>query len=321
MVTKKVLLIGDFLINRFYYGNVNQIARDAPIPILNIEKTESFLGSSGMVIEVLSKLGIKPIPIGVVGMDSSAEWMLNKFSNLKISINRIIKDSEVKTPVVSRLIAGSTQLARFDEISHNNLKKNTINKLFKIIENEIKTSDLVVICDYGFGMPSEEIINKIISEVQEKNIDLFVSSSGINYLNYKNSNAMIRINLDNSLLVIKENSSQNLSIQEILTRLEDTLGSKNILLTLSHKGIAVYEEGVITEMPATQDKVVDLKGIGEVMIAAIIYSLFSKNSFLEACKVGNIAAGIAASKGDARLVSKKDIMNAKKEYDEWLDQK
>lgn len=318
---KKVLLIGDFSVNRFYHGNVEQVARDAPIPILNIERKESFLGSLGMVIEVLSKLGIKPVPIGVVGNDSSADWMLDKFSALKIPINGIITDNEIKTSIVSRLIAGSTQLARFDEISHTNLRKKTMNRLFNIIEKEIKTAGLVVICDYGFGMMTEEITNKIISKVKQKNIGLFVSSTGTNYLNYKNSNSMMRINMDNSLLLIKENNSHNLSPEKILMKLMEVLKTKKILLTRSHEGIAVYEEGVITEMPATQDKVVDLKGIGEVMIATIIYSLFSKNSFLEACKLGNIAAGVAASKGDASLVSKKDIMNAKREYNEWLEQK
>lgn len=317
----KVLLIGDFSVNRFYHGNVKQVARDAPIPILNIEKTETFLGSSGIVVEALSKLGIKPVPISIVGTDSSANWMLDQFSRLKIPMNGLIRDKEVKTSIVSRLIAGSTQLARFDEISHTNLRKKIMNKLFNVIKKEVKTASLVVICDYGFGMLTEEITNKIIAEAQQRNTGLLVSSTGINYLNYKNSNSIIRINMDNSLFLINENNSCNLSPQKILTKLEEVLRTEKILLTRSHEGIAVYEEGVITEMSATQDKVVDIKGIGEVMIAAIIYSLLSKNSFLEACKLGNIAAGIAASKGDVRLISKKDIMNAKKEYDEWLEQK
>jgi rfaE bifunctional protein kinase chain/domain len=320
-VKKKVLLIGDFSINRFYYGKTTQIAKDAPITILDITKTEMMLGSSGIVIETLARWGIKPVPLGIVGNDDEAEFMLKKFSELKIPVNRIIKSNEIKTPTISRLIAGSTQIARFDERARVQLGKKITNKLLGLIEKEIKTVALVVICDYAFDTITEAVAKKVIAETQQRNVDLLVSSTGINYLNYKNSHSMIRINTDNSLLLIKEIDSAKISSNKILTKLSEVLKIKKILLTRSNQGIAVYEHGTVVEKPATQDKVIDIKGIGEVMMAAIIYSLLSRNNFLVACELGNIAAGVTASKGDVRLVSKKDIVKAKREYDEWLEQK
>lgn len=317
----KILLIGDFSINRFYHGKINAIARDAPIPIVNITETETFLGSSGIIIKMLSKMGVKPIPISIIGNDLASEWMLNELVTLRIPVNRIIKNNLTKTSITSRLIVDSTQIARFDEISQAHIEKIAINKLFNIIEGEIKGASLVVICDYGLGLFTESVVNKIIAETKRNGVDLFISSTGTNYLNYKGSNSMIKINTENSLLLIKERESDKISSHEILSRLEEVLMTDKILLTRSHDGIAVYEHGIVTEMPATQDRVIDIKGIGEVMIAAITYSLLSKNNFLEACKLGNIAAGIAASKGDINIISKADIMKAKRNYDEWLDQK
>jgi D-beta-D-heptose 7-phosphate kinase/D-beta-D-heptose 1-phosphate adenosyltransferase len=320
MVVNDIVLIGDISLDQFYKGDVLHIARDAPIPIVNVTNTEKIHGSSGIAIGALSKFGKKPIPIGIVGDDHAGKWIISSFQKMKIPISGIIIDKKTKTTTISRVIANSVQVSRFDEISHSELDKKNKQKLFEMIERQFKQSSLAVICDYGFGLFTNDIIGKIIEEAKKRKVDLFVSSTGTNYLKYRNSNAIIKINTADSLFLIKKHSELH-SPQHILDSLSNILQIDRILLTRSHDGIAVYEHGVVTEMPATQDKVIDVKGIGEIMIAAVSYALLSKGNFVEACKLGNIAAGVAASKGRIDSISKSEIMKAKKEYDEWLGQK
>ncbi|MGI0060416.1 MAG: PfkB family carbohydrate kinase, partial [Nitrosotalea sp.] len=98
------------------------------------------------------------------------------------------------------------------------------------------------------------------------------------------------------------------------------LQSNRILLTRGEEGISIFNGDTI-EMPATENKRVDVKGIGEIMTAVVNISLVNSGNFYESCKLGNIAAGVAVSKSSTDDVSLRDIRKAKKEYDEWLAQK
>ena len=110
---KKILVFGDFSINQFYYGFMKKIARDAPVPITEISKLETSLGSSGIICESLARFGIHVIPIGIVGNDQHGKWLLQQLTKLKIPTHNFIIDSE-QTSVNSRIIVDSNQICRFD---------------------------------------------------------------------------------------------------------------------------------------------------------------------------------------------------------------
>lgn len=322
MVSKgKVILIGDFILNQFYHGSTTAIAKDAPVPILNVKRIESILGATGLVAEIISRLGLNVIPVGIVGKDLAGNWLKKRLAELEINSNDIVMDVKRKTPVTSRIMADGVQIGRFDQITEDEPEKNMTKKFLSNIERRLEGAGMTVIADYGYGTVSSTIAEQIVRKSKGKGIDVLVSSTGENYLNYKGSNAIIKINMENALHIIKEPSRYKLDPHVILEKLSDILDIPRILLTRSSDGIAVYDNGTITEMPATRNERVDIKGIGEVMVAAMTMSLISGREFLKACEFGNVAAGLAVSKKNIESITKKEIMNAKKEYEDWFEQK
>jgi len=160
-----------------------------------------------------------------------------------------------------------------------------------------------------------------VKECSKNKVSLFASSTGLNYNFFKNSDVMIKINMKNSFLLLGENPSKKVSSDKICKRLQKVLGIKQILLTKGNEGIAIFEDDYTIEMPATKDEKIDIKGIGEIMIAAIAMSLTKNGDFQEACKLGNIAAGLATSRGNIKSITKSEILKAKREYEDWLAQK
>jgi D-beta-D-heptose 7-phosphate kinase/D-beta-D-heptose 1-phosphate adenosyltransferase len=318
---KKILVIGDFTINQFYYGKIKGINPESPIPIVSVSTSQMFLGAAGMIVETLKKLGATNlIPCGVIGYDDYGKWLIKNFSTLEIPTSTIITNYGGKTSRISRIVVDDIQVSRFEEISEEISKENE-NKMIGMLKKEIQDAKLVIIADYGLGTLKQNIIDNIIQQSIKRKISVFVSSTKRNYLRYKDPSLMIKINMENALLMIDEKTSNKIGSEMICKKLEENLRVKKILLTKGSDGIAIYENGVTIEIPATQNMRGNIYGVGEVMIAVVALALINSNNFFEACKIGNIASGTVISKNGPEGISKKAILQGKKEYDEWLDQK
>lgn len=316
----KIVIIGDFSINQYYYGKIKNIAKDAPIPITEVSKVEKSPGMSSIITEELKKFGINVVPIGMLGNDDDGKWLKNYFSKLKIPTSGLIMDSKIITPITSRVIVDDQQVFRFDENKIIEKIKNWT-KLLVNFRKHLKTTNLVILSDYGLGTLNEKLVEEVIKECQSNKINIFISSTGFNYFMFKNSNVISKINMKNAMLLTNKSGQTIHSSNKICKNLEKILGWKRILLTKGKDGIAIYENGLTIEKLATQNKIVDIKEIGEIMIAATTMSLFKNKDFEESCTLGNIAAGLAATKGNIQQITKRDLFKAKNEYEEWLEQK
>ena len=317
---KKILVVGDFSVNQFYYGFMKKIAKDAPVPIIEISKSETSLGSNGIICESLARFGINVIPIGIVGNDHYGKWILQQMTKLKIPTHNFITNSE-QTSINSRIIVDSNQICRFDQNKDFSSDKKYAKKIFTSFKKNLRNVKLVVLTDYGLGVINEQNVNNIIHECIKRNIDVFVSSTGHHYRKFVGYNVMIKINLEDSFLMIGEKTPTKISSKKLCNELSKIFESQKILLTKGKDGCVIYNDGEIIERPATHNKVIDIKGIGEIMIASILMHLLKVKDFEEACEIGNIAAGLAVSIKSVKFVTKNDILKAKKEYDEWFGQK
>ena len=179
----------------------------------------------------------------------------------------------------------------------------------------------MIIADYGLGTINQNIIKEICEESKKNKIKVLVSSTGFRYLQYKGLDVMIKINLKDSYSIIGADLAQKINSKTIGEKLSKILMIKEILLTKGEDGITIFDYEQNLDLIATQNKKLDVKGVGEVMIAAIATELINKNSFQDACVVGNIAAGVAVSSKDIYSIKKSDILKARETYEEWINQK
>lgn len=317
--SRNILLIGDFIVNQFLIGKSNRLSEDGPVPLVEVTKEEKNPMGATVIAETLIKLGEKVTPIGIIGNDLSGNWLKKRFAKLKISTKSLIIDSKTVTPTQTRIISNNSLISRFDLIPQNPISsKNIIKKLEQIITKQLKQTDFVIICDYGFNPIPKQIIQKLFEHASK--INILVSTIGKNYLNFSSKDVIIKINKTNALSLLDSSISIN-EPKKIIKNIAKILNVNRIILTNADEGIVVFDNGIIIEMPATKHIKIDPKGIGDVLVAAMTSSLLSNNDFIDSCKLGNIAAGVAISKGSPYTISKKELLDAKNEYEQWLEQK
>ena len=223
-----------------------------------------------------------------------------------------------------RIFVNSFLVSRHDKFQRSKkINKNISTKLYNLIKKEIKNSDAVVVFDYGYTPLTDEI-NELLKNYSEK-IPILISTTGKNYLNFKNSNVLIKMNRNNAQILVND-FSNTFKPKKIINEISKILNLKEILLTIADDGVIILNKNEILEIPATKHVRIDPKGIGEIMLSAMCMSLLESSDFAESCKIGNIAAGLAISKGfssgeQTYTIKKKELEIAINEYENWLLEK
>jgi D-beta-D-heptose 7-phosphate kinase/D-beta-D-heptose 1-phosphate adenosyltransferase len=310
----KILVIGDLMIDRYVYGTSNSMSYEAPIPLVQVEKTELKLGAAGVVLENAVSLGATVYAIGVGGNDEHKTWLKNYLKKLGISFSYVLFDKTVRTPVRTRVIANNHHIARFDEHPIL-LNKQITNRIIGNLKKIIPKVNLIVICDYHKGTMVDEVI-KSIKELSHKHKKNVVVSSAINDLKYTDPSFIYRITAKNAQKLLNISLEDNYDTLEICQKLENVLKCKKIILTRGEDGLSAYENGDCADIMPTHHQARDIASAGDILTAAFAVTYSSGLSFVESCTIANIAAGMAVEKIGAKRL---DADELQKELDEYQD--
>jgi rfaE bifunctional protein kinase chain/domain len=195
---KKILIIGEALIDRYIFGSADRISPDAPVPNVKINENQIHLGAIGLVLQYVLSLGGKPEICTVVGNDYEGEFFIKKLNELKISTSNVLIDNTINTPQITRIKATNQQLLRLETDYSSEISLDIITEILSIIEAQYESFDAIIILDYGVGLFSDSLIQKIITLLKESQIPIIVRPSATNYYLYENVD-IIKINLQKAL--------------------------------------------------------------------------------------------------------------------------
>lgn len=195
---KKILIIGEALIDRYIFGSADRISPDAPVPNVKINENQIHLGAIGLVLQYVLSLGGKPEICTVVGNDYEGEFFIKKLNELKISTSNVLIDNTINTPQITRIKATNQQLLRLETDYSSEISLDIITEILSIIEAQYESFDAIIILDYGVGLFSDSLIQKIITLLKESKIPIIVRPSATNYYLYENVD-IIKINLQKAL--------------------------------------------------------------------------------------------------------------------------
>ena len=195
---KKILIIGEALIDRYIFGNADRISPDAPVPNVKISENQIHLGAIGLVLQYILSLGGKPEICTVIGNDYEGEFFMKKINELKISTSDVLIDDKINTPQITRIKAKNQQILRLETDYSNEISLEIINEILSIIEAKSESFDAIIILDYGVGLFSDALIQKIITLLKESQIPIIARPSSTNYYLYENVD-LIKINLHKAL--------------------------------------------------------------------------------------------------------------------------
>ncbi|NEW60261.1 D-glycero-beta-D-manno-heptose-7-phosphate kinase [Sulfurovum sp. bin170] len=289
----KILVIGDLMIDHYLWGSVNRISPEAPVQIVDIEKETTVLGGAGNVVNNLNSLGCEVSVLSVIGCD---EVGLELREMLKaIGTNAYLVEQERrKTSKKSRIIASHSQVVRYDRESKDDITSQSSEALYSMFITTCEAYDIILLSDYGKGVLTKELTQKIIAYANEKNRRVLVDPKGNDYSKYRGA-YLLTPNKKEAIEASKMEIKDDTTLIEVLKKLKDIADLSVSLITLSEDGIAIFEDRLIMR-PTVAREVYDVTGAGDTVLASLGYALAKGKDTISAIEFANLAAGVVVGK-------------------------
>jgi D-beta-D-heptose 7-phosphate kinase/D-beta-D-heptose 1-phosphate adenosyltransferase len=306
----KVLVVGDVMLDRYWWGSVNRISPEAPVPVVHLKETSLVAGGAANVAVNIAGLTAKPFLVGVVGDDEEAELFPDLLNNSNISSDYLIKLPGHQTTVKTRVIAHSQQVVRIDQESKLNLNAIEEVTIWGKIEDLIKEVDLILLSDYNKGLLTENLLKRLITTAVENNKIVLVDPKGKNYNKYQGATILTPNLREIADACGLEELESNL-IEQAGNQLLIMLGLKALLITQGEEGMTLLEKSKKSvHLTARARKVYDVTGAGDTVIATLAVGLGAGLSFAESSNAANIAAGIVVEQVGTSTISFDKLNNA-----------
>lgn len=304
---KKIAVVGDVMLDRYIWGNVNRISPEAPVPVVEVEGEEFKLGGAGNVANNIKSLGAFPLLIGVIGEDMEGEILLELMKKEGFTTDGIIVDTSRPTTVKTRVIAHNQHVVRIDRESKEPINYIVQEKVKETILRSVHEIDAIIIEDYNKGMIVKSLIYDLISIANSYRLVTSVDPKFDNFFEFRNVTVFKpnRKELEDALG--RRLDSEEKIIEAGKFALEK-LGCEYLLLTRGDKGMTLFsKDGDIRHIPTKARKVADVSGAGDTVISTLTVALVSGASIVEASILANYAAGIVVEEVGVVPVNKEKL--------------
>jgi rfaE bifunctional protein kinase chain/domain len=305
---KKVLLIGDAMIDQYIWGKVNRMSPEAPVPVVEINKEEIRLGGAANCALNIKSLGANPILCTVIGNDINGINFKKLMKDSNLSTDGILVDDDRKTTVKTRVISEGKHQLRMDNEDIHPIKKE--DQFINTLDSLLKDTSVIILQDYNKGVLTKKIIKTVISKAKEIGIPTIVDPKKDNFLEYQECD-IFKPNLKE----IKEGTnlefdeSKDEDLQKATSLLKEKLNAKYILLTLSEKGICINSEDSFVHTPAYGGSVIDVSGAGDTVISVASLLLSSGVSPENISKISSLSGGIVCQKVGVVPIDKEELLS------------
>ncbi len=288
----KILILGDIMLDEYLFGQVNRISPEAPVPVVEVTSDRFLLGGAANVAANIKKLGDEPLLLGVVGLDEASVKLSHLLKSKLISADFLINDDSRQTTLKTRVMAGNQQIVRYDRENRHELNNETEKKVFDKFESVMNEISAVIISDYGKGVISLSLLEKVIALCREKNIFVAVDPKETHFHNYKNV-SVITPNHHEAGFAYGQRITSEKELLEVGNGLLEKLQARSILITRGPDGMSLFrEDSEPTHIPTFAKKVFDVTGAGDTVIATFVASVCAGAELSEAAIIANAGAGI-----------------------------
>ncbi|MCU7494682.1 MAG: D-glycero-beta-D-manno-heptose-7-phosphate kinase [Ignavibacteria bacterium] len=289
---KKIAVIGDMMLDCYFWGDVKRISPEAPVPVIEIDNEFYRFGGAANVALNIQKLGGIPLPVGIIGYDNHGSIFGSLIEEAGIESSGIIIDDTRPTTAKTRVIAQNQHIVRIDHECKSYINKETEARILDFVKNNIKDIDGIILQDYNKGVLTPMLIEEVINLCNLNNVIVNVDPKFNNFFSYKN------------VTVFKPNRKETEDAFGIRIRTEEDivkagrmllerLNSKYVLLTLGEQGIAIFENGVKeVRIPTKARKVADVSGAGDTVVSTLTLALSAGAGICEASYLANYAGGL-----------------------------
>jgi D-beta-D-heptose 7-phosphate kinase/D-beta-D-heptose 1-phosphate adenosyltransferase len=302
-----ILVVGDFMIDAYLWGDVQRISPEAPVQIVSVTAEEHTLGGAGNVISNLAALGAKVSAVGVIGSGSDAQLALHLLKNLGVGTGGIIQDPERSTTRKTRIIANHQHVLRFDRETRAEIDQQIVSQVSQAAIELMAHTDLTLVSDYGKGVISSALMKKLTAAAQKHGKLLIVDPKGLDFKKYAGA-SILTPNRKETALAAGIEVDDDQALTEAARRLIQETGIGKILVTCGKDGMVYFEGNARPHRIGTRARqVFDVSGAGDTVLAVLGLGIAAGYAIKKAIALANAAAGIVVGKVGTATVSKTEL--------------
>jgi D-beta-D-heptose 7-phosphate kinase/D-beta-D-heptose 1-phosphate adenosyltransferase len=299
----KILIVGDIMLDRYWWGSVSRISPEAPVPIVTLDKTSLLAGGAANVAANVVGLGAKPYLVGVIGGDVEAKMLSKVLRETNISSNFLVSLKNRRTTVKTRIVAHNQHVVRIDQEDTCVLSEEEEQVIFKIIETIIDGVDIVIVSDYAKGLITERLAERLITKVVSQHKKILIDPKGNNYSKYRGA-TLLTPNQKEAIQATNLDDYEESSVEKSGNILLKNLAVEALLITRGEKGMTLFQKNKeIVHLKALARKVYDVTGAGDTVIAVLAVMLAVGVDFKDAANIANISAGLVVEQIGTTAIS------------------
>lgn len=305
----KILIVGDVMLDKYYFGSVERISPEAPVPIVNIRKEESRLGGAANVANNIASLGGQTLLCGTIGHDLLGKE-LERISRQK-NIRTMLLRTPCPTITKARIIGGKQQIVRVDYEDRSALRNEDKKLLQEAVSANLSDYDILVISDYGKGLITEEFCSYLIRHAKKAGKKVIIDPKGRNWKKYSGADLVTPNVKELSDIVGYTVPNTDRAIEKAAREAIEANHLTSLLVTRSEKGMSLISNMPPIHIPTHSEEVFDVSGAGDTVVATLSICLAAGMSIVEAMQTANIAAGIVVKKVGTATLTIEELVQQK----------
>jgi D-beta-D-heptose 7-phosphate kinase / D-beta-D-heptose 1-phosphate adenosyltransferase len=307
---KRLLVVGDIMLDRFVYGHVSRISPEAPAPVIETSGPLDVVGGSGNVARNIVSLGAGCDVVAVVGCDDGARAIRAHLKAMNVPEGGLIEVSGRVTTVKTRYVAylHNTHLLRADMEETNPVDHKVEDAIIAAVERRIGAVDAIILSDYAKGVLTLRVIAAVIAAARRAAKPVIVDPKGLDYTRYRGATA-VKPNVSELAQALGRPLKQDeAAVRTDAQALAAHIGCDIILVSRGERGMLIAaQNGETASFDATARRVVDVSGAGDTVVAAFTLALVSDAGIRNAAHLANVAAGIVVGKKGTSQVTAEEL--------------
>ncbi|MBI5641589.1 MAG: D-glycero-beta-D-manno-heptose-7-phosphate kinase [Nitrospirae bacterium] len=305
---KRILVIGDLILDHYIWGRVNRISPEAPVPVVEVTRESFMLGGAANVAHNIVSMGGQASVIGISGQDVAGEALKSMLIQKGVDCEGIFTENR-PTTVKTRVIAHNQQVVRFDREDSKYVGGKILRGILAYINSVYRGHDAVILSDYKKGMISSALIRGILAN--PKAAKMFISvDPKVGHFGFYKGVSLITPN------VMEASSGANIEITDDKTlllagkTLMKKLGCRAVLITRGEQGMSLFERNRVTHIPTVARKVYDVTGAGDTVISAFTLAHASGAGMKDAAVIANHAAGVVVGEVGTAITTPEQLVES-----------
>ena len=306
--TRKIMVVGDVMLDEYQWGHVRGISPEAPVPIVEVRNSTWAPGGAGNVAVNLASLGCKVWLAGAVGYDMQAAKIAELFSN-SLAISTFLYECQDRpTTTKTRIIAHGHQILRADREERQPISARAEAEIMAWTRERLGGVHACILSDYAKGVLTESLLGALINACKETHIPVIVDPKGHHYSRYRKA-TVVTPNLAEANLAVG-NEDGELALEQVAERLRAEIGGA-LLITQGAQGMTLFSDGAASiHIPAQPRNIYDVTGAGDTVVAVLALALAAGADIELAARLANYAAGIVVGKVGTATMTVEELRGA-----------